>query len=135
MRAIATAITDVLRAAGSVPAEIGAIVVGTAFASNALADTPDLGRVAVVRIGGPTAAIRPMAGWPNRVARRIDAGSVLIDGGFDLSARPDAPLDERALIDFFSGLANPTGALAERVGVAIQFDVLRDEPCSRATRS
>lgn len=120
MRAIATAITDVLRAAGSVPAEIGAIVVGTAIASNALADTPDLGRVAVVRIGGPsTAAIRPMAGWPNRVAELIDAGSVLIDGGFDLSARPIAPLDERALIDFFSGLANPIGALAERVGVAI----------------
>lgn len=103
--AIQEAIISVMKSAGTVAAEIGSVVVGAGFASNALADTPELGRVAVARIGGPsTSAVPPFTGWPADVAQRISAGSALIEGGIDVAGRSIAALDEHAIETFFLSL-------------------------------
>ncbi|HEY1618212.1 MAG TPA: hydantoinase/oxoprolinase family protein [Streptosporangiaceae bacterium] len=89
------------------------VMAGTTHATNALLRRRGLWRVAVVRIGSPSAeAIDPLSGWPDDLRRAACAGSAVIRGGFELDGREIASLDTGALARFLRDLPGPVQGVA-----------------------
>jgi N-methylhydantoinase A/oxoprolinase/acetone carboxylase beta subunit len=95
---VAQAISMVLAGGGVTPAAIGSVMIGTTQFTNALVERNRLDRVGILRLASPAGeALPPMTGWPEALARQIDARTYLLPGGFEFDGREIAPLDEPAI--------------------------------------
>src|SRR5262245_23581332 len=74
------------------------VMLGTTHAANAILQRRGLGRVALLRLGGPaTHSIRPLFSWPGELRDAISVGELIVDGGIEFDGREIVPLDlERA---------------------------------------
>lgn len=87
------------------PAAITHVMIGTTHATNAILERNDLGRVAVVRVGGPaTHMLPPMAQWPEDLREVVSAGEIIIPGGTEMDGTDLYPLDVSPLEGFFGSL-------------------------------
>lgn len=95
---VAQAISTVLADGGVAPGAIGSVMIGTTHFTNALVERNRLDRVGILRLASPAGeALPPMTGWPEELARSIDARTYLLPGGFEFDGREIAPLDEPAI--------------------------------------
>lgn len=94
-------------------------VSGTAEIDRVVLILPDLGmqesslsgRVGVLRIGSPTTAVPPLAGWP--VDRAAAAGPMwVVRGGHEYNGNVSAPLDVTAVTRFARACAGQVDAIA-----------------------
>ena len=100
------------------------VMVGSAFAVDAVNQRRDLRRVAVLRIGAPsTTGYPPFSGWPLDAAACIDAGYAIVRGGFRIDGEPSAPLDVEAVKRFCSEVA----VRAETIAISCTFASARDD--------
>ncbi|MEM9033107.1 MAG: hydantoinase/oxoprolinase family protein [Actinomycetota bacterium] len=110
---IAAAMAAVLGEAGIGGGGVHRVMLGTTHATNAVLERRELGRVSVVRIGGPaTTAIPPLATWPDDLRAVVSAGEAIIDGGFDFDGSEHVPFDEGQLVAFLDSLPEPPDAFA-----------------------
>lgn len=87
------------------PETITHVMIGTTHATNAILERNDLGRVAVVRVGGPaTHMLPPMAQWPEDLRDVVSAGEIIIPGGTEMDGTDLYPLDVSPLEGFFASL-------------------------------
>ncbi|MEW6472805.1 MAG: hydantoinase/oxoprolinase family protein [Actinomycetota bacterium] len=108
----------------SVRERITHVMLGTTHATNAVLRCAGLGRVAVIRIGGPaTRAVPPLVTWPTDLRSAISAGEIIVDGGMDFDGRAIAPLDGDAIARFLEPLSGRIDAVA----VASVFSSVSDE--------
>ncbi len=109
-RDIASGITAALAAVlGHGPAEpVVAAMLGTTQCTNAVVARQGLRIVSVLRLGAPaTAAVPPMADWPDDLRRAVAGPVSIVPGGHDYNGRELAPLDE-------NGVRRSASAAAER---------------------
>jgi N-methylhydantoinase A/oxoprolinase/acetone carboxylase beta subunit len=98
-------------------------MLGTTHAANAVLERRDLGRVAVVRIGGPaTRAIPPLTTGPSDLRAAVSAGETIVEGGVEFDGREIAPLDRDAVQRFLEPLAGTVDAVA----ITSVFAVVRE---------
>ncbi|MET9342485.1 hydantoinase/oxoprolinase family protein [Nonomuraea sp. NPDC003804] len=91
---VVTALRELLAASGVERARVTAVMIGTTHFTNALVTGRRLARTAVVRLALPaTAALPPLADWPERLVRAVDPSVHLCDGGHEFDGRPISPLD------------------------------------------
>lgn len=83
-----------LAADGGLGAEVGAVMIGTTHFINAVVQRRQLTKVAAVRVALPaTASLPPFTGWPADLARIVNGGAWMIEGGHDYDGRRFVPLD------------------------------------------
>ena len=94
------------------------VMLGTTHATNAILERRRLGRVAVLRIGGPaTHAIRPLFAWPEDLRETVCAGAVIVDGGSEYDGRELVPFDREAAARFIA----ECGAGADAIAITSVF--------------
>ncbi len=92
---VAAAITAVLSKAGTSPATVTAVMIGTTHFTNALVERRHLDRVGVIRLASPSGeALPPLTGWPDALAARIGRDYFLLPGGYEVDGREISPFDE-----------------------------------------
>ena len=141
---VAEAITRVLAAAAIPPAEVRAAMLGTTHCTNAIVERRGLGRVGVLRLGGPaTTAVPPFEGWPDDLRRAVAGPAHVIPGGNEFNGREISPLDEAAVRQAAEAMRGTVDAVAvigvfspvadghEERAAAIVAEVL-DVPVSRS---
>ncbi|MCL4116347.1 UNVERIFIED_CONTAM: hypothetical protein GTU68_007093 [Idotea baltica] len=97
---VATALNQIVEAAGAAAQDIAAVMVGTTHYTNAVIERRNLDRVAAVRISLPASAtLTPFCDWPADLAAVVDGGVHMIHGGHEYDGRPIVPLDELAVAD------------------------------------
>ncbi len=95
---IESAMHKVLESSNIDKNRIGYAMLGTTHCTNAIVERKRLKRVAVIRLGKPaTAAIMPMADWPEDLKAAMNVECFLIEGGFEFDGREISPLDEAEL--------------------------------------
>lgn len=95
---VARAIDRVLEASGIPAAEVRAAMLGTTHCTNAIVERRGLGRVGVLRIGGPaTTAVPPFEGWPRELRDAVAGPAFVIAGGNEFDGREISALDEAAV--------------------------------------
>ncbi|MHA3684198.1 hydantoinase/oxoprolinase N-terminal domain-containing protein [Leucobacter sp. HY1908] len=95
---VARAIDLVLEASGIAVGEVSAAMLGTTHCTNAIVERRGLGRVGVLRLGGPaTTAVPPFEGWPQDLRAAVAGPSFVIAGGHEFDGREISPLDEDAV--------------------------------------
>ena len=95
---VARAIDLVLEASRVPAAEVTAAMLGTTHCTNAIVERRGLGRVGVLRLGGPaTTAVPPFEGWPADLREAVAGPSFIIDGGHEFDGREISTLDEHAI--------------------------------------
>ena len=141
---VAAAIDAVIEASGVDPARISHAMLGTTHCTNAIVERRGLGRVGVLRLGGPaTTAVPPLEGWPADLRAAIGNHAYIIDGGFEVDGRFLSPLDEDAVrhacermrgeVDAVAviGVFSPIDDSQEQRAAEIVADIL-DIPVSRS---
>ncbi|MCT2085163.1 hydantoinase/oxoprolinase family protein [Microbacterium enclense] len=83
--------------AGSDPAEVAAVFIGTTHFINALAEARGLDEVGFVRLATPPQSILPHHDWPSAVRDAIGEHIYVCVGGSQFDGRALSPLDEGAL--------------------------------------
>ncbi|GAA1314404.1 hydantoinase/oxoprolinase family protein [Leucobacter albus] len=92
---VAAAIDEVLAAAAIAPGEVRAAMLGTTHCTNAIVERRGLGRVGVLRLGGPaTTAVPPFEGWPEDLRAAVAGPAFVIAGGNEFDGREISALDE-----------------------------------------
>jgi N-methylhydantoinase A/oxoprolinase/acetone carboxylase beta subunit len=110
---IVAALASVLAVAEIDRSKVAHIMLGTTHATNAVLQRRQLRRVGVLRIAGPaTHAIPPLAEWPSDLVHAVSAGTIIVDGGIEISGQPSAPLDREAIRRFAGSLAGSAEAFA-----------------------
>ena len=140
-RGIDAAVAQVLSAPEVSPSRVTHAMLGTTHATNAILRRRGLGRVAVVRVGGPASrSVPPLTGWPAELRAAVSAGEIIVDGQIEYDGREDVPLDAEALKRFLASLDSSVTAVAitgvfspvsdehEQAAAAIVRDVLGDLP-------
>ncbi|KIP51336.1 hydantoinase/oxoprolinase N-terminal domain-containing protein [Leucobacter komagatae] len=95
---VAEAIDRVLEAAAIPPAEVRAAMLGTTHCTNAIVERRGLGRVGVIRLGGPaTTAVPPFEGWPSDLRAAVAGPAHVVAGGNEFNGREISALDEQAV--------------------------------------
>ncbi|QRM57680.1 hydantoinase/oxoprolinase family protein [Sinorhizobium sp. BG8] len=80
--------------------DIRAIMIGTTHFTNAVIERRGLSKVAVVRIGLPSASsIVPMQAWPKDLRDRVEGPVFLIEGGHEFDGRPIVPFDRERMYE------------------------------------
>jgi N-methylhydantoinase A/oxoprolinase/acetone carboxylase beta subunit len=122
---ILSALRLVLGQLAGAASQVRHVMLGTTHATNAILERRNLNRVATLRLGGPaTHSIPPLSGWPAELRAAISCGTVIVDGGVEMTGDPIVPLDEDAVRTF---LASVQGE-AECVAVSGVFSpVLSDQ--------
>lgn len=141
---VAAAIDGVIEASGVDPALISHAMLGTTHCTNAIVERRGLGRVGVLRLGGPaTTAVPPLEGWPGDLRSAIGDHVYIIEGGFEVDGRLLSPLDEAAVrtacermrgrVDAIAviGVFSPIDDSQERRAAEIAAEIL-DVPVSRS---
>jgi N-methylhydantoinase A/oxoprolinase/acetone carboxylase beta subunit len=131
---IAAAIDRVLGDPAVDAARIGAAMLGTTHATNAVVERRGLGRVAVVRIGsGDPTYLPPLADWPDGLRGAVSAGELVVTGGVDFDARRRVRFDAEAVQRFLAPLAGRVDAVAVTSAFAAvdEGDELRTERIAR----
>src|SRR5262245_5340466 len=89
------------------------VMLGTTHAANAILQRRGLGRVALLRLGGPaTHSIRPLFAWPSELRATVSAGALIVDGGIEFDGREIMPLDLESARRFIEGVAGRVQGLA-----------------------
>jgi len=140
-RGIATAMSEVLASAGTPKDRISHVMLGTTHATNAVLRRRGLGRVAVVRVGGPASrSVPPLVSWPADLKAAVSAGEVIVDGQIEYDGREDVPLDVEGLKRFLgtlegrvdavavTGVFSPVSDRHELAAAEIARDMLGDVP-------
>src|SRR5262245_31048186 len=100
---IVTALASLRAQTAFVPAEIGAVMIGTTHFINALIEGKRLAPTAAIRFGLPaTRALPPLVDWPQRLVDALGGHSHLCHGGHEFDGCEIAPFDEaefRAVLD------------------------------------
>lgn len=110
---VARAIDRVLAAAGIPPAEVTAAMLGTTHCTNAIVERRGLGRVGVLRLGGPaTTAVPPFEGWPEELRAAVAGPAFVVAGGNEFDGREISPLDEDAVRDACAEMRDVVDAVA-----------------------
>ncbi len=95
---VARAIDRVLEASGIPASEVRAAMLGTTHCTNAIVERRGLGRVGVLRLGGPaTTAVPPFEGWPRELREAVAGPAFVIAGGNEFDGREISALDETAV--------------------------------------
>ncbi len=95
---VARAIDRVLEASGIPASEVRAAMLGTTHCTNAIVERRGLGRVGVLRLGGPaTTAVPPFEGWPQELREAVAGPAFVIAGGNEFDGREISALDEAAV--------------------------------------
>jgi N-methylhydantoinase A/oxoprolinase/acetone carboxylase beta subunit len=110
---ITAALEVVLTQLGGDRGRVTHVMLGTTHATNAILQRRGLGRVALLRIGGPaTFSIRPLFAWPRDLRDTVSAGEVIVDGGIEFDGREIVPLDLGAARRFLEGMAGRVDGVA-----------------------
>jgi N-methylhydantoinase A/oxoprolinase/acetone carboxylase beta subunit len=89
------------------------VMLGTTHATNAILQRRGLGRVALLRIGGPaTYSIRPLLAWPGDLRDAVSVGELIVDGGIEFDGREIVPLDLGAARRFLESMAGRVDGVA-----------------------
>lgn len=119
---VAAAIDAVLEASGIDPSRVSYAMLGTTHCTNAIVERRGLGRVGILRLGGPaTTAVPPLEGWPADLRAAIGEHTYIIDGGFEVDGRLLSPLDEAAVRDACEKMRGHVDAVAV-IGVFSPID-------------
>jgi N-methylhydantoinase A/oxoprolinase/acetone carboxylase beta subunit len=95
---IISALRTLVDASGVHVADLQAVMIGTTHFTNAVVEGRRLARTGVVRLGLPaTAALPPMAGWPDRLRAALGGHVYLCHGGHEFDGRRIAPVDRDEL--------------------------------------
>lgn len=82
---------------GALP-DVRAVMVGTTHFTNAVIERRGLSRVAVIRIGLPSASsIPPLADWPEDLHRAVAGPVFLLEGGHEFDGRPITAFDRAGM--------------------------------------
>ncbi|KAM9862062.1 hydantoinase/oxoprolinase family protein [Leucobacter sp. BZR 635] len=110
---VAEAIDRVLEAAMIPPGEVRAAMLGTTHCTNAIVERRGLGRVGVLRLGGPaTTAVPPFEGWPEDLRAAVAGPAHVIAGGNEYNGREISALDEAAVRAAAEGMRGEVDAVA-----------------------
>ncbi|HTE60869.1 MAG TPA: hydantoinase/oxoprolinase N-terminal domain-containing protein [Solirubrobacteraceae bacterium] len=110
---VAVAIRRLLDGGDVDPARVSRVIVGAGHALARVVDERTVGRVAVIRIGGPlTHAVPPLAAWPDALRAALSAGVAVVGGGAEYDGRSVAPLDGEAIARFLAGLGDDVDGVA-----------------------
>lgn len=119
---VARAIDLVLEKSGISVGEVSAAMLGTTHCTNAIVERRGLGRVGVLRLGGPaTTAVPPFEGWPEDLRAAVAGPSFVIAGGHEFDGREISPLDEdavRAAIEQMRGVVDAVAVIGVFAPVA-----------------
>lgn len=127
---VAQAIDLVLAASGVPVAEVRAAMLGTTHCTNAIVERKGLGRVGVLRLGGPaTTAVPPFEGWPADLREAVAGPAFVIAGGNEFDGREISPLDEAAV----RAAAEEMRGVVDAVAVVGVFSPVADTHELRAT--
>jgi N-methylhydantoinase A/oxoprolinase/acetone carboxylase beta subunit len=89
------------------------VMLGTTHATNAILQRRGLGRVVLLRLGGPaTHSIRPLFAWPSDLREAVSAGELIVDGGAEFDGREIMPLDIDSARRFLEGVAERIDGVA-----------------------
>ncbi|MGX9418894.1 hydantoinase/oxoprolinase N-terminal domain-containing protein [Vibrio sp. WJH972] len=92
---IENALRAVLDTSGVPHTDIQGVMIGTTHFTNAVVERRHLTQTAVIRICLPaTLSVPPFSDWPADIREIIDAGSYLVNGGYEFDGREINPLDE-----------------------------------------
>jgi N-methylhydantoinase A/oxoprolinase/acetone carboxylase beta subunit len=79
-------------------APIDGVMIGTTHFMNAVVQRRRLTRVAALRLGMPAcASLPPFCDWPRDLARLVEGGVWMVEGGHDYDGRAFMPLEEEAV--------------------------------------
>ena len=110
---VARAIDLVLEASGIPEAEVSAAMLGTTHCTNAIVERRGLGRVGVLRLGGPaTTAVPPFEGWPVDLREAVAGPAFVINGGNEFDGREISALDEPAIRTAAASMRGVVDAIA-----------------------
>jgi N-methylhydantoinase A/oxoprolinase/acetone carboxylase beta subunit len=112
-RGITAALDAVLRQLEQARERVTHVMLGTTHATNAILQRRGLGRVALLRLGGPaTKSIRPLFAWPSDLREAVSSGELIVDGGVEFDGREIMPLDIDSARRFLVGVAERIDAVA-----------------------
>jgi N-methylhydantoinase A/oxoprolinase/acetone carboxylase beta subunit len=75
---------------------VDAVMIGTTHFINAVIQRRELTKVAAMRFGMPAAAsLPPFCDWPADIARLVNGGVFMLEGGHDYDGRPIMPFDAK----------------------------------------
>src|SRR5689334_9115913 len=88
-----------LKAAGGLSGRrIDAVMIGTTHFMNAVVQRRHLTKVGALRLGMPaSASLPPFCDWPPELARLVEGGVWMVEGGHEYDGRPFMPLDGEAV--------------------------------------
>lgn len=110
---VAAAIQRLLAGGDVDPARVARVIVGAGHALSRVVEERAIGRVAVIRIGGPlTHAVPPLAVWPDALRAAVSGGVAVVGGGAEYHGRSVAPLDGDAITRFLAGLGDDVDGIA-----------------------
>jgi N-methylhydantoinase A/oxoprolinase/acetone carboxylase beta subunit len=110
---ITGALASVLAQLGGERGRVTHVMLGTTHATNAILQRRGLGRVALLRIGGPaTHSIRPLFAWPRDLREAVSAGELIVDGGIEFDGREIVPLDLETARRFLESVAGRVDGVA-----------------------
>ena len=77
---------------------VDGVMIGTTHFINAVVQRRGLSKVGALRLGMPaSASLPPFCDWPEDLARIVDGGVWMVEGGHEYDGRPFMPLDEDAV--------------------------------------
>src|SRR3546814_619944 len=130
MSGVVQSLRDLLARAGGQIAGLDAVMIGTTHFVNAVVQRRDLIRVAALRICLPASqSLEPMVDWPQDLRATVDPMVFMVEGGHEYDGRPFMPLDEAAIREAGSKIAD-AGILS--VGITAAFSPLTAEHELRA---
>ena len=75
------------------------VMIGTTHFINAVVQRRSLTKVGALRLGMPaSASLPPFCDWPEDLARIVEGGVWMVEGGHEYDGRPFMPLDEEAIV-------------------------------------
>lgn len=113
MTGIAEVARKVLADAAVDASQVTHVMLGTTQVTNAIIERRGLSRVGILRLGAPaTAAIRPLAAWPEDLRARVEGPSALLPGGVEYDGRPISKFDAERTRDAVRRMAEEVEAFA-----------------------
>ena len=107
---ITAALAEVLAQLGDERGRVTHVMLGTTHATNAILERRGLGRVALLRIGGPaTYSIRPLFAWPHDLRETVSSEPVVVVNRVRrgvAGAQPEQ--DIRTALQRYAGVEDPT---------------------------
>ncbi|MBC9943871.1 hydantoinase/oxoprolinase family protein [Leucobacter sp. cx-328] len=110
---VARAIDLVLEASSIPSSEVRSAMLGTTHCTNAIVERKGLGKVGVLRLGGPaTSAVPPFEGWPADLQAAVEGPSFIIAGGNEFDGREISALDEAGIREAAAAMRGKVDAIA-----------------------